>query len=100
MRVEGENSFYSKGLQIKGHEFRYSRVQQWEGDSSKLALKVERGTGFCDGRDGLVYKNVLALYTHVLASGTPAWVEGFIQAATAYAKAEADTDPGHGATPS
>ncbi len=100
LRVEGENSFYSKGLQIKGHEFRYSRVQQWEGDSSKLALKVERGTGFCDGRDGLVYKNVLALYTHVLACGTPAWVEGFIQAATAYAKAEADTDPGHGATPS
>lgn len=81
LRVEGENSFYEPGLQIKGHEFRYSKVQRWDGKSSELVFKVERGTGFCEGRDGLVYKNVLALYTHVLAGGTPAWVNGFIRAA-------------------
>ena len=81
LKVEGSNSFYDQGLQIKGHEFRYSTVQQWHGKSSDLVFKVERGTGFCEGRDGLVYKNVLALYTHVLASGAPAWVHGFIRAA-------------------
>ena len=84
LRVEGKNSFYEPGLQIKGHEFRYSKVRNWDGQSSELVFKVERGTGFCDGRDGLVYKNALALYTHVLASGAPAWVRGFIDAAAAH----------------
>lgn len=81
LTVEGNNSFYEPGLQLKGHEFRYSKVQQWDGKSSELVFKVERGTGFFEGRDGLVYKNVLALYTHVLATGAPAWVSGFIRAA-------------------
>lgn len=84
LRVEGKNSFYEPGLQIKGHEFRYSKVHNWNGQSSELVFKVERGTGFCEGRDGLVYKNALALYTHVLASGAPAWVRGFIDAAAAH----------------
>ena len=81
LQVEGGNSFYEPGLQIKGHEFRYSKVQQWSGTSKDLVFKVQRGTGFYEGRDGLVYKNVLALYTHVLASGMPAWARGFMQAA-------------------
>ena len=86
LQVEGDNSFYARGSQIKGHEFRYSTVHQWSGDSADLALRVERGTGFCDGRDGLVYRNVLALYTHVLAAGTPAWASGFIAAMHSYAR--------------
>ena len=61
LQVEGGNSFYEPGLQIKGHEFRYSKVQQWSGTSKNLVFKVQRGTGFYEGRDGLVYKNVLAL---------------------------------------
>jgi cobyrinic acid a,c-diamide synthase len=38
-----------------------------------------RGKGFIDGRDGLTYKNVLALYTHVHADGTPEWAGNFVQ---------------------
>ncbi len=76
--VEGENAFYAPGLQVKGHEFRYSTVLQWEGDPSKLVLQMERGTGFMDGRDGLVCNNVLALYTHIHAEGTPSWAEAFV----------------------
>ena len=30
------------------------------------------------GRDGLIMNNVLALYTHVHADGTPEWAEGFM----------------------
>ncbi|HHB76787.1 MAG TPA: cobyrinic acid a,c-diamide synthase, partial [Desulfobulbus sp.] len=48
-------------------------------------LKVERGTGFVSRRDGLVKNNVLALYTHVLAPGTPDWAAGLVRAATGYA---------------
>ncbi len=84
--VKQPNSFYPVGTRVKGHEFRYSMVHQWDGNADELVLTMERGTGFQEGRDGLVKNNVLALYTHVLASGTPQWVEGFIAAARAHNK--------------
>lgn len=83
--VAKANSFYPVGTRIKGHEFRYSIVQQWDGAADDLALVMDRGTGFCGGRDGLVKNNTLALYTHVMASGTPEWVAGFMAAARTFA---------------
>ena len=78
LKVEGQNPYYPAGAEIKGHEFRYSRVEEWDGDASRLALRMERGVGFAAGRDGLVFKNVLALYTHVHALGTPAWAPALV----------------------
>jgi cobyrinic acid a,c-diamide synthase len=83
-RVEHENAFYPVGTRVKGHEFRYSTVDTWHGKPEHLALKVERGTGFIHHRDGLVKNNVLALYTHVLAPGTPEWAVGLLRAAQQY----------------
>jgi cobyrinic acid a,c-diamide synthase len=76
--VDGPNPFYEKGIEIKGHEFRYSIVLEWGGEPAELALKMKRGKGFAGGRDGLTRKNVLALYTHVHAEGTPEWARGLI----------------------
>ena len=83
--VEQANSFYPVGTQVRGHEFRYSVVHDWQGETGDLVLAMERGTGFADKRDGLVHKNVLALYTHVLASATPEWATGFLAAARRHA---------------
>ncbi|MCW5212611.1 cobyrinate a,c-diamide synthase [Desulfobulbus sp. TB] len=80
-RVDQENPFYQQGSLIKGHEFRYSVVEKWDGDPEDLALQMERGIGFQGNRDGLIKKNVLALYTHVLAPGTPEWATGLLRAA-------------------
>jgi cobyrinic acid a,c-diamide synthase len=77
--VENENPFYATGLEVKGHEFRYSTVLDWQGNEKQLVLKMKRGKGFLGGRDGLTRKNVFALYTHVHADGTGEWAEGFIQ---------------------
>ncbi len=86
-KVDRDNPFYPKGTIIKGHEFRYSKILQWDGNSQvDLALSIERGTGFMDKRDGLITKNVLALYTHVLSPGAPQWAEGLITAAQKYAE--------------
>lgn len=79
--VDQENPFYPVGTEIKGHEFRYSVVESWDGKPEDLALQMERGTGFQGKRDGLLKKNVLALYTHVLAPGTPEWAAGLLRAA-------------------
>ncbi len=89
LRVEGENPFYPVGLQLKGHEFRYSKVLRWQGGEGGLSLAMERGVGFAGGRDGLVYKNVLALYTHVHAAGTPQWAEGLLRQAVRHREARA-----------
>jgi cobyrinic acid a,c-diamide synthase len=82
--TEGKNPFYPVGTRIKGHEFRYSTVDSWDGTPEELVLNIERGTGFRNKRDGLQKKNVLALYTHVLAPGTPEWARGILKAATHY----------------
>lgn len=76
--ADGRNPYYPEGTVIKGHEFRYSRVEKWEGEAGRLALRMERGVGFSGGRDGLVFKNVLALYTHIHALGTPSWAPAFV----------------------
>jgi cobyrinic acid a,c-diamide synthase len=73
------NPLYPAGTEIKGHEFRYSKVLAWQGDAQDLAFAMQRGIGFAAGSDGLVYKNVLALYTHIHALATPAWAPLFVE---------------------
>jgi cobyrinic acid a,c-diamide synthase len=77
--VDGKNPFYAKGTEIKGHEFRYSTILKWPGNSQELSLKMKRGVGFSEGREGLTMNNVLALYTHIHALGTPEWAVGFMR---------------------
>lgn len=84
--VEGDTPFYPVGTQVKGHEFRYSTIEEWDGKEEDLVVRMERGTGFHNGLDGLRFKNVLAMYTHVLAPGTPLWAKGLVDAARKYRK--------------
>lgn len=78
-QADSDKGFYPRGSEIKGHEFRYSTILDWRGSDDDLAVKMTRGTGFINGRDGLVYKNVFALYTHVHAEGTPQWANHFVK---------------------
>lgn len=87
--LEGENPFYPVGSVISGHEFRYSRVVSWPEKESQPVGRMERGVGFAAGRDGLVHGNVLALYTHVHALGTPAWAPALVARARSFRAAQA-----------
>ncbi len=84
LTADGNNPFYPLGTEIRGHEFRYSRILEWVGRAEDLALAMTRGVGFSDRRDGLVYKNVLALYTHVHAVGAPQWAGALVAKARAW----------------
>ena len=84
MQVDRQNPFFPIGTELKGHEFRYSTIKEWRGADTDMAFQTLRGTGFCNRRDGLFYKNVLATYTHTHALGTPSWAETFVQLAGAY----------------
>lgn len=84
LEVTGNNPYFRPGITLKGHEFHYSSVLEWEGRQDDLAYSMVRGTGLIDGRDGLCYKNVLATYTHLHASGTPEWAPALVAKARDY----------------
>jgi cobyrinic acid a,c-diamide synthase len=78
------NPFLTAGTTVRGHEFHHSRVVNWQGDQA-VAYCLVRGEGLGSGRDGLVYRNVLASYTHLHAAGSPGWASGLVSRARAYA---------------
>ena len=86
IRVDRENPFFEKGMEIKGHEFRYSTILEWRGSDSDMVFSTVRGTGFQNKRDGIRYKNVLASYTHLHALGTPDWAPSLVRNAILYQK--------------
>ena len=82
--VTGVNPFFETGLEIRGHEFRYSRILSWDEKPGETALTMKRGTGMKDRKDGICYKNVFASYTHIHALGVPSWAPGFVRRAKEY----------------
>jgi len=85
LKVEQPNPFFATGLVLKGHEFHYSRILPG-GEPPPCACAVTRGTGAWQGRDGIVWGNVWAGYTHLHARGTPEWAAGLIGAARRFAQ--------------
>jgi cobyrinic acid a,c-diamide synthase len=86
VKVEGQNPYYDIGTEIRGHEFHYSRVSKWAGQKDDLVFRMQRGAGIEKDRDGIVYKNVLATYTHVHALGTPQWAWALVRNAIQFKK--------------
>jgi cobyrinic acid a,c-diamide synthase len=62
---------------IHAHEFHYSSIDGLPGNS-QFAYRVLRGSGINQKSDGLVYKNLLACYTHLRNTPTTPWVERFL----------------------
>jgi cobyrinic acid a,c-diamide synthase len=84
INVVGKNPYYPVGSKIKGHEFHYSSIRDWQGDETSMVFSVERGSGIWQQQDGYCYKNVLATYTHIHASGTTQWAKALVTAAIEY----------------
>jgi cobyrinic acid a,c-diamide synthase len=59
--VEGENPYYPRGTEIRGHEFHYSRVLRWSGRERDLVFRMQRGRDHAaTGRDRP--QNILSTY--------------------------------------
>lgn len=84
VKVEGENPYFPVGAEIKGHEFHYSRIKDWSGEDKDLVFRMQRGAGIHADRDGILYKNVLATYTHIHALGNPGWATALVRNAVDY----------------
>ncbi len=81
IKVDSTNPFFPMETVYRGHEFHYSRIVSGM-DSVKSIYAVNRGVGCFNKRDGLLYNNVLAGYTHIHASGAEDWAEGIVKAAS------------------
>ncbi len=90
-QVEAENPFFSPGLLLRGHEFHNSRLVTLPGDRLATAYRLLRGNGLGDGRDGLLYRNTLASYTHLHSGGAPGWAAGLVHRAQVYRENRLDT---------
>ena len=75
LEVVGENPLFARGMKLRGHEFHNSRLDL---SGVSCAYHVTRGCGLDGQRDGIVYKNVLAGYTHLHALSTPEWATAFV----------------------
>ncbi len=63
--------------EIKAHEFHYSAIENLDQDID-FAYEVLRGAGLDGRHDGLVYRNVLASYTHLRDVKGNHWVSRFV----------------------
>jgi cobyrinic acid a,c-diamide synthase len=77
--IMDENPLFPVGLIIRGHEFHHSNVLMKKG--VRFAYQIRRGRGIDGKRDGVLYKNIFAAYTHLHALGTPSWAGAFVSLA-------------------
>ena len=88
LTVDSSNPFYVVGTIIKGHEFHYTGVSQNQDEAGigqiRSCFNVENGAGFGNKRDGLVFNNTLACYTHIHAAGVKDWASALVQRAQIY----------------
>ncbi|GAB6183330.1 cobyrinate a,c-diamide synthase [Thermodesulfovibrio hydrogeniphilus] len=82
-KVSEPNPFYEQGVEIKGHEFHYSKVIEYE-TLPQMSFLMTRGEGIIEKLDGACYKNTLGTYVHVHALGCEEWVKGILKMAKAY----------------
>lgn len=76
LEVMNANPLFPVGMKLRGHQFHYSRLITLA--EFNFIHRVERGRDKDVKVDGILYKNVLASYTHLHASGVPQWAEYFV----------------------
>lgn len=67
-----------QGNKILAHEFHYSSLEGLP-QGFNFAYSVERGFGIDGKYDGLVYKNLLASYSHMRCVGSNRWANRFVE---------------------
>lgn len=82
-QAEGDNPFFEEEVEIKGHEFHYSRVVDCT-NTVKIGFKLKRGEGIFEGKDGVIFNNTLATYIHIHALGCKEWLKGIFKKAKQY----------------
>ena len=79
-KVSKKNPYFKLGSIIKGHEFHYSKpLSIDENKEMEYIFELEKGFGIDGKRDGILYKNLFASYTHIHIFSVKCWAENFIR---------------------
>lgn len=79
LKETSENPWGIKpGREIPAHEFHHSSLENIDGNVT-FAYDVVRGKGIADNKDGMVFKNTLASYSHLRDTERKHWVSEFVQ---------------------
>ncbi len=84
LETVAENPFYPVGMELRGHEFHYTCVEDGLDEGLTFAFRVRRGKGYGGERDGLCHRNVLAAYTHIHALAVEQWAPALVDAAARF----------------
>jgi cobyrinic acid a,c-diamide synthase len=97
MECVSANPFFPRGMTARGHEFHYSRIaDRLDPGAYPFVFRLQKGHGIVAGWDGLCYKNVLASYSHLHATGSETWADALIRAAGLHKAHRATTSVGSG----
>ena len=90
--IDQHNSYFKIGETLRGHEFHYSGPVV-NLDNQLGCMTISKGVGLGNKRDGLVYKNVFASYTHIHALGIKSWASAFVRNAREYNNSVTEMNP-------
>ena len=76
---------------INAHEFHYSSIK-FNKKRYKYGFKVTRGYGVNGKSDGILYKNLVACYSHLRSTKQSNWIEQFLKYVNNIKNHEAKTD--------
>ena len=65
-------------IESVGHEFHYSSVISRK-KRYKYAFNIKRGYGINGKKDGLIYKNTIASFSHLRSCNSFDWIKYFIK---------------------
>ncbi len=81
-KIRESNPYFELGSYIKGHEFHYSRpIKTKLNKEMKFIFELEKGNGFGEKKDGILYKNLFATYTHIHIFSVKCWAVNFLKKA-------------------
>ena len=67
-KYQGRPGLWAGAASLRGHEFHYSRVEC--DPDARFTIRLARGNGIQNGKDGLFEKNTIGTYTHAYFSDT------------------------------
>ena len=74
----GQRDAAAEQAPLRAHEFHYSSIENLPADTA-FAYTMQRGHGVDGRHDGIIYKNLLASYTHLRATAGCDWPTRFVQ---------------------
>ena len=85
-------SSLGSGDTVRGHEFHYSSLENVSPEV-RFAYTVTRGHGVDGAHDGVIYRNVLASYSHLRTHAGSNWAPAFVDFVRSVSAASNQTQP-------